>query len=63
MSITSMTFIFGFLPMALALFYISGAKIREMLMLGVSVIFYASNSFKHAVLLIIVMLLTVIMGR
>ena len=64
MSLTSMTFLFVFLPLALALHYLFPVgKIRELILLTLSLLFYALGSTKYTILFAFVVFLTVFIAR
>lgn len=63
MSITGATFLFVFLPISLALFYISPKLIREYILLIVSLLFYAIGSLKFFGLFCIMVFVIVLLGR
>ncbi len=63
MSVTNMTFLFLFLPIALALYYPAPGRVREAVLLLVSLLFYAIGSLKYLVLFIFAVTVTVMTGR
>lgn len=63
MSITSMLFIFMFLPVSLALYYLVDDKIKEYVLLAVSLIFYAIGCLKYITIFCIAIFLTIVIGR
>lgn len=63
MSITSMLFLFLFLPLSLAVYYISSDKAKEYVLLAISLLFYALGSLRYLVLFTAASLLTVLLGR
>lgn len=63
MSITSMLFLFLFLPLALAIYYMVRDEIKEYVLLMISLLFYSLGAVQYIVLFIVVIILTVIMGR
>ncbi len=60
---TSFPFIFLFLPLSLAIFYLSGKKAGEYVLLAVSIAFYSLFSIEYIALFIIEIILTVLIGR
>lgn len=63
MTITSMTFLFCFLPITLAVYYIVNDEIKEYVLLAVSLILYSIGSLQYFTLFIIVIFITVALGR
>ena len=63
MSITSLIFLFTFLPLSLAVYYITPKKVKEYVILAVSIFFYSIGDPKFIILFILLILLTVILGR
>lgn len=63
MSITSTIFLFCFLPIALVLYYIVGKRVKEYVLLFVSLFFYACGSAEFLVVFLIAVSLTVCLGR
>lgn len=63
MSITSMLFLFCFLPIALAVYHIVDDEIKEYVLLAVSLFFYSLGSLPYFTLFIIVIFITVALGR
>lgn len=63
MSITNMTFLFMFLPIALALYYFVDNRAKEVVLLILSLVFYAIGSVKYIVLFSFAVLLTVFTAR
>lgn len=63
MSITSMLFLFVFLPVSLAIFYITNDKAKEYVLVVISVVFYALGSIEYMYLFLTAILLTVLLGR
>ena len=64
MSLTSMTFLFVFLPLALVLYYLFPvSKIKEPILLIFSLLFYAFGSIKYTILFAFAVLLTVVIAR
>lgn len=63
MAITSMLFLFCFLPAALSIYYISNDEIKEYVLLAVSLIFYSLGSLPYLILFVISISLTVALGR
>ena len=63
MSITSMTFLFMFLPIALALYFFVDNKMKELFLLVLSLIFYAIGSVEYFVLFSFAVLSAVLIAR
>ncbi len=63
MSMTSMLFLCLFLPLSLAVYYLSNTAIKEYVLLAVSLVFYSLCSIEYILLFIIAITLTVIIGR
>ena len=63
MSITSMLFLFLFLPLALAIYYISGSAIKEYVLLAISILFYSLCSVDYIALFMAAVIITVTIGR
>lgn len=63
MSVTSMIFLFCFLPVALFLYYIAPDKAKEYVLLALSLVFYALGSLEFVLLFVIATVITVILGR
>lgn len=63
MSTTGLLFLFIFLPLALALYYIANDRSKEYVLLALSLIFYALGSPKYLILFILATSITVIIGR
>lgn len=63
MSIASLLFMFMFLPVSLALYYLVDDKIKEYVLLAVSLMFYAIGSLEYVILFCIAILLTIMIGR
>lgn len=63
MAITSMLFLFCFLPIAFAIYYIANDKAKEYVLLAVSLLFYSLGSFQYFMLFLIVVCITVTLGR
>lgn len=63
MSITSMSFVFAFLPLALAVYYISNNEIKPYVLLGISIVFYAFGSIRYISLFLIDICITIFVGR
>ncbi len=62
-SITSLLFLFLFLPLSLAIYYIANDKVKEYVLLAISLLFYAIGSVEYIVLFIIAIVFTVLVGR
>ena len=63
MTINSMTFLLVFLPISLFIYYISNDRIKEYVLLGISLLFYALGSIQFLVGMLLVMCITVFIGR
>jgi len=63
MSITSLSFLFIFLPVALVLYYVVPGFIREYILLAVNLLFYALCSTRYIFIFAAAILFTVICGR
>ena len=63
MTITSLLFLFCFLPIVLAIYYIANDNAKECILLIASLIFYSIGSLRYLMLFIVVMALTIIIGR
>ena len=63
MSMTSMLFLFLFLPAALAVYYLTPVRAREAVLLAVSLIFYAFGCLEYIFLFIAAIVITVVLGR
>ena len=63
MTFTSLLFLFCFLPLALAVYYIAGDEVKEYVLLGVSLVFYSIGDPKFFLLFVIATLITVLLGR
>ena len=63
MSITSMTFVFLFLPISLICYHIGGKRVKEPILLILSLVFYAAGSRDYVILFALAVLLTVLIGR
>ena len=63
MSITSLLFLFIFLPLSLVIYYISSDRVKEYVLLGISLLFYAMGSIEYLFLFMIAVAVTVIIGR
>ena len=60
---TTIPFIFLFLPLSLAIYYIAGQKAKEYILLAVSLAFYSMFSLEYIALFVIEIILTVTIGR
>jgi alginate O-acetyltransferase complex protein AlgI len=58
-----MTFLLIFLPLALVLYYITPGRVKEAMLLLISIVFYAIGSPEYIVLLAVATVLTVLLGR
>ncbi len=58
-----MLFLFSFLPLALAIYYIATDEAKDYVLLAVSLLFYAIGSLKYFALFIFVIFFTVLLGR
>lgn len=63
MSITSMLFVFLFLPLALAIYYLSNESVKEYVLLMISLVFYSLGSINYIFLFVISIAVTVLIGR
>lgn len=63
MTITSTIFLFIFLPMALATYYIANSRIKEYVLLAESMLFYALGDIQFLGLFLIATLVVVTIGR
>lgn len=63
MATTSISFVFMFLPIALAIYYLVREEAREYVLLFLSIIFYACGSLKYTSLFIISIIITILLGR
>lgn len=63
MAITSMLFLFVFLPVSLAIYYIANDRAKEYVLLGVSLTFYALGSIRYIILFMVAITITVVLGR
>lgn len=63
MSITSLLFLFVFLPLSLGIYYISNDRFKEFVLLGISLIFYAIGSIDYILIFVVTIAVTVVIGR
>lgn len=63
MAITSMSFLFFFLPLALFVYYFADDKAKELVLLLLSIVFYAIGSIQYIVLFSVAVFLSVLIGR
>ena len=63
MSITSMLFVFLFLPLALAIYYLAVKPVKEYVLLIISLVFYSLGSIDYIFLFAISIVVTVLIGR
>ena len=63
MSMTSMLFLFLFLPAALAVYYLTPGWAKEVVLLAVSLVFYAFGCPEYIFLFIAAIAVTVVLGR
>ena len=63
MSITGTLFLFCFLPLSLILYYFCQNKLREYILLALSLCFYALGSVKYIFLFLCSIILSIIIGR
>ncbi len=63
MYITSLLFIFVFLPISLAIYYISNDRVKDYVLLGISLLFYAIGSVEYLLVFVIAVALTGVIGR
>ena len=62
MSMTDLGFLFVFLPAALLIYLLPGRRVKETVLLTVSLFFYASGSMFHLVLIILLTGMDLILG-
>jgi alginate O-acetyltransferase complex protein AlgI len=63
MTMTSMLFLFLFLPAALAVYHLTGGSVKEYVLLAVSLVFYALCSPEYILLFVAAIAVTVTLGR
>lgn len=63
MSITSLMFLFVFLPIALGIYYIANDRAKEYVLFGISIVFYALGSVQYVLLFSVATILTIFIGR
>ena len=63
MSMTSMLFLFLFLPAALAVYFLTPGRAKEAVLLAVSLVFYAFGCPEYIFLFIAALAVTVVLGR
>ena len=63
MALTGMLFLFVFLPASLAVYYISGDRAKEYVLLVLSLIFYSLGSLRYLILFLLAVGFTVAAGR
>ena len=63
MAITSMLFLFMFLPLSLLIYYIADDKAKDYMLLGISLLFYAIGSLQYFVIFSAAVCINVIVGR
>lgn len=63
MSITGLVFLFVFLPVSLALYYMVNDHVKDYVLLAFSLLFYALGSVKYLTLFIVATTFTVLIGR
>lgn len=63
MAITSMLFLFFFLPLSLAIYYLVGDSKKEYVLLVISLLFYSMGSLRYLTLFLVAIFLTVTIGR
>lgn len=63
MSITSIIFLFCFLPLSLTIFYLANDRAKEYILVVFSLIFYALGSLEYLTLFIVAIVFDVIFGR
>lgn len=63
MSMTSMLFLLLFLPLSLAIYYLSNETAKEYVLLFISLLFYSLCSIEYIILFITAIVITVIIGR
>ena len=63
MTFTSMLFLFLFLPISLAFYYLSNDRAREYVLLAISLLFYSLASLPYLGLLVVLTVVNVCLGR
>lgn len=63
MSTTSLVFVFLFLPLSLALYYLAKDETKEYVLLFLSIVFYACGSLKYLTIFLISICITIAIGR
>lgn len=63
MATTNITFVFMFLPIALALYYIVKDEAKEYVLMFLSIVFYACGSLKYLSIFMISIAITIFLGR
>ncbi|MCM1063399.1 MAG: MBOAT family protein [Eubacterium sp.] len=63
MPVTSMLFLFLFLPLSLGIYYVANDRAREYVLLAISLLFYSLGSPEYLLLFITASLVTVAIGR
>lgn len=63
MATTNVTFIFMFLPIALALYWLVKDEFKEYVLLFLSLVFYACGSLKYLSIFMISIAITIVLGR
>ncbi|MCM1540298.1 MAG: MBOAT family protein [Blautia sp.] len=63
MPVTSMLFLFLFLPLSLGIYYVANDRVREYVLLAISLLFYSLGSPEYLLLFIIALFVTVAIGR
>ena len=63
MSITSMLFVFLFLPLVIAIYHLSNESVREYVLFIISLVFYSLGSINYIFLFVISLAVTVLIGR
>jgi len=63
MDFTNLLFLFIFLPIALVIYHIADIKVKEIILLAISLLFYALGSLKYLLLFVTLIVLSVGIGR
>ena len=63
MAITSMLFLFMFLPLSLLIYYIANDNAKDYVLLGISLLFYAIGSLQYFAIFLAAVCMNVMIGR
>ena len=63
MELTGMIFLFAFLPLSLAVYYIANDRAKEYVLFGISLLFYSFGSPDYLLLFLVSIAVTVLIGR